>query len=124
MTNIITGNESSFDLIRKMSEGDYDAMKAIDGLMKLGDMGAMAILFLDVDNLDIRGKDLGVFYKNICRENPQTLDSLLGAWQSNHLGGATKEAFHAAIVNAHQHRPHGLDVDRIVDAYQEKAAVA
>ena len=120
MPNIITGKETNVQLIAKMSEGDYDAMKAIDGLMKLGFMGEMAILFLDVENLDIRGADLGLFYKHICREDAERMDSLLGAWQSGQLGGASKEAFHTAIANVRQNKAHGLDIDSIIAAYKAK----
>lgn len=122
MTNIITGNESTMELMSKLSQGDYPAMQAIDGLMKLPPPGPMAILFLDVDNLDILGKKLGVLYERVCGRNIETMDSILGAWGMGGLGGATKEALHEAIAKAERHEPHGLDVDAIVGAYKAKMA--
>ena len=57
--------DSIADSLPLMSEGDPEALKIITNIVKLGTQAAL--LVLDMDDMNIRGEQIVVAYRDICK---------------------------------------------------------
>jgi len=72
----IEGNMSVIEVVTTMTEGNPGAIRVCSELLKSPDHSGL-MLILDMDDMNIRGSDIWIAYKDFCKENIQYLKDCL-----------------------------------------------